>query len=55
MSKYNKFLVALAAAVEEVITLNVLHGTAQTVAVTIGAVLGALGVVAIPNAVTAVK
>lgn len=42
--KLHSFIVVAVAGIEEIVTLNVLHGTAQTYAVTAGAVLGTIGV-----------
>jgi hypothetical protein len=48
--KYRKFLVALAGALAEIVSLGVLHGTAETVALAVLAALTATGVYGVRNA-----
>lgn len=49
LGQIRKFLVAAAAALSAIVTLDVLHGTAQTIAVTVSAALGAVLVHQVPN------
>jgi hypothetical protein len=50
VARYRKFVVAAAGAVATLISLNLVHGTAQTWLVSLLAAASALGVYATPNA-----
>lgn len=50
IAEFRKFLAALAGAVSAIVTANVLHGQAQTYAVTASTVIGTLLVYIVPNA-----
>jgi hypothetical protein len=50
IARYRKFAVAAAGAVATLVSLNLVHGTAQTWLVSLLAAASALGVYATPNA-----
>jgi hypothetical protein len=50
IATYRKFVVAALVVIAQVVSLNVVHGTAQSWLVCVLAVAGALGVYAVPNA-----